>query len=409
MSGTADKRAFREPDQGFSRSIAPEPTLTPRSLQNPRLGQSKDAESPATPTRLAGTIGLATGLGALISLLVFLRLPYVIEQRGANPSQALSYSYYIVGTMAIILSIACFFGLSHLRGEDEKGWKRLLSGSVVEVEVSRRSYKLFKAVKLGFENHSLGLAYLGGFVARASSVGISTFIPLFVNSYYISSGYCDADGHDLEDVREHCRGAYVLSAKLTGVSQTAALVFAIVFGISAEKWRRFNAPQNLAALVGLIGYIALAILNTPETGGQDGNPFVYLIMVMLGISQIGAIVCSLGLLGRCVLGMENVDSRAGQSLEASSDSDILDAERNEADESNPLIPKVDARVSYEDMKGTIAGVYSLAGGIGILLLTKVGGLLFDRASTAAPFYILAIFNGILVLAGVLDAILGRET
>jgi hypothetical protein len=48
----------------------------------------------------------------------------------------------------------------------------------------------------------------------------------------------------------------------------------------------------------------------------------------------------------------------------------------------------------------MAGVYSWFGGAAILLLTKLGGYLFDSWSTGAPFYLMAIFNGMLLLASI---------
>ena len=50
------------------------------------------------------------------------------------------------------------------------------------------------------------------------------------------------------------------------------------------------------------------------------------------------------------------------------------------------------------LKGSIAGIYSLAGGAGILLLTKLGGALFDSWTPGAPFFIMAIFNAMLLVA-----------
>jgi hypothetical protein len=41
-------------------------------------------------------------------------------------------------------------------------------------------------------------------------------------------------------------------------------------------------------------------------------------------------------------------------------------------------------------------VYSLCGGIAILLLTKLGGYLFDKLSNGAPFYMMAVFNTVLL-------------
>jgi len=47
------------------------------------------------------------------------------------------------------------------------------------------------------------------------------------------------------------------------------------------------------------------------------------------------------------------------------------------------------------LKGSIAGVYSWCGGAAILLLTKLGGYLFDVSSRGAPFYMMAAFNAVL--------------
>ena len=43
-------------------------------------------------------------------------------------------------------------------------------------------------------------------------------------------------------------------------------------------------------------------------------------------------------------------------------------------------------------QGTVAGAYSLFGGLGILFCTYVGGLLFDSWTRAAPFLVGAIIN-----------------
>lgn len=45
-------------------------------------------------------------------------------------------------------------------------------------------------------------------------------------------------------------------------------------------------------------------------------------------------------------------------------------------------------------------MYSLSGGAAILLLTKLGGYLFDSLSIGAPFYMMAVFNGILLVVGI---------
>ena len=249
-------------------------------------------------------------------------------------------------------------------------------------------------------------------------MAISLFIPLFVNAYYISSGLCDETEHNPQDLKTHCREAYVLAAELTGVSQLVALLFAPVFGFLADRHSRFNIPLLTAALTGFIGYIGLASLASPQVKGTHGTPWIFVIMALLGISQIGAIVCSLGLLGRGVLGLHAESERSrpassdlvarGVGLDFNSNNiagsnDPPNEDNNEeAAEGTPLLR--DRGRSQNHLKGSIAGVYSLAGGVGILLLTKVGGLLFDKVSPAAPFVMISAFNFLLLVAGIASGI-----
>jgi hypothetical protein len=120
---------------------------------------------------------------------------------------------------------------------------------------------------------------------------------------------------------------------------------------------------------------------------------VYFIVALIGISQIGAIVCSLGLLAKGIQTEDEVEvASASNGTGESVDTDAT-----------PLLSPVQHRrrqkMSRVHLKGSMAGVYSLAGGAGILLLTKVGGLLFDRVDHGVPFFIMAGFNAVLLLVG----------
>lgn len=151
----------------FSPSISSELTITPQRLHH----QSSPGILPneLSPTRLAGIVGIFTGCGALLALVFFLRLPELIQRRGTSPGQAMADSYYIVGVLSLILALLCFLGLRNLRGEDEKGWRNLVYGRPGDSSSKISSLvSLAEAVALGFRNHTLGLGYLGGFVARAS-------------------------------------------------------------------------------------------------------------------------------------------------------------------------------------------------------------------------------------------------
>jgi MFS family permease len=252
------------------------------------------------------------------------------------------------------------------------------------------------SVFLGFVDSRIGLGYVGGFVARASSVAISLFIPLFVNTFYISNGFCKGSPHDSSpELKEECRAAYVLSSILTGVAQLMGLICAPVFGYLASRTGRINYPIVVSTVFGIIGYIALPQLSSPEiknVDGRGGSPAIFVVVSLLGISQIGAIVCSLGSLGRGVLAVELPRTARPESL--------LQPDEYEStnEESRPLINITTDQESTSRirLKGSIAGVYSLCGGFAILLLTKLGGYLFDRLSNGAPFYMMAVFNAVLL-------------
>ena len=44
----------------------------------------------------------------------------------------------------------------------------------------------------------------------------------------------------------------------------------------------------------------------------------------------------------------------------------------------------------QEIQGSVAGAYSFCGAIGIIIVSKVGGVLFDQFKRGAPFLILGI-------------------
>ena len=389
-------------------SLDSEATITPETYNGrPRHASIRNSRpaAPSTissPPKLAGLVGVFTGCGALVALTLFLPLPTQFSRTdGVTQGQAVADSFYVVGGIALLVACCCLFGLRGLQGEEGKGWRLLLgkSGSAAYHIASQSDTLehdpteppflpywrlLLDSSLLGLKDAQIGLGYLGGFVARASSVGISLFIPLYINAFFISRGFCQGLPNDPSpELKKECRAAYILAAELTGVSQLVALFCAPLFGYLSDRYRRFNVPLLVASIFGIIGYTAFALLASPEPkniDGRGGSPAVFLIMALIGISQIGAIVCSLGLLGRGVLGDEggyNLSSQLGRSHESASADDASD-ESSSLLESSPSISRGSSR---SHLKGSIAGVYSLSGGAAILLLTKLGGYLFDSLST----------------------------
>lgn len=403
-------------NEAYRASVSSDLTVTPERASSHLAGRDNVRKlEPSPSARLSGFVGLFAGCGALVSLGVFLPLPARFEKMGLSPSEALQRSYYLVATVALLISLISFIGLRDLPGEDQKRWsvlwktsssQRLDNHQAGAAGPGRLPYwkQLTTALLLGFRNRSIGLGYVGGFVARASSVGISLFIPLAVNHYYRVSGLCNetdepGPGSGLGDIKKACPRAYIVASILTGVSQLVALCAAPAFGFLTDKSRRYNFPLLTAAFLGVIGYLAFALLPSPQFQGPDGNAGVFIVMALIGISQIGAIVCSLAVLSNGILRV---------SIDNETLSKIYDqnGERGEEDgetgENQPLLTgSVNRRLEQlSHLKGSIAGVYSLYGGAGILLLTKLGGLLFDVLSSSTPFYIMAAFNGILLVVGI---------
>jgi hypothetical protein len=397
-------------------SLSSEVTITPSRFER-SLSRQKElpgSGTTASSSRLAGFVGLFAGCGALIALGGFLPLPAELEKSGLSPAEAIKRSYYVVAAVSLAVSITCLVGLRNLPGEEEKGLRSLSatflssgpygghSGSSRSSSFSHGRH-LVRAFTLGFQHPDISLGYIGGFVARASSVGISLFIPLFVNRYYRDSGLCHGmrqglSARDLGGIKKSCPEAYILASILTGVSQLMALMAAPAFGYLSDKSRRYNLPLLFAALVGIIGYITFPLLSSPQFKGPDGNGGVFVVMGLVGMSQIGAIVCSLGVLSNGILNVRET----GREETASQDEDGVEDRNSRPSEHDPLLvqPGEPPREDLRHLNGSIAGVYSLYGGAGILLLTKLGGLLFDELSPGVPFYIMAIFNGILLVAGV---------
>lgn len=261
---------------------------------------------------------------------------------------------------------------------------------------------LRESIHLGLVDSEIAIGYLGGFVARASTVAISLFIPLFVNAFFIRNGFCRGSPNDPSpELKKECEQAYKLAAALTGVAQLAGLVCAPVFGYVSSRTGGVNYPLIAATTFGIVGYIVFPRLASPEfrdTDGRGGGPVVFLLAALMGVSQIGAIVCSLGSLGRGVLKVDVVNVL----VSPDGDEEIVIERPDRADEVAPLLETVEAlpedAVSRVRLKGSVAGVYSWCGGAAILLLTKLGGWLFDVWDAGAPFYLMAVFNGLLLAA-----------
>ncbi|KAK4135509.1 hypothetical protein BT67DRAFT_441151 [Trichocladium antarcticum] len=424
---TAENRPqlFQNAGPDVTLSVDSEATITPDRFRSDASSAlpyeeavDRNTRQKGKPYALAGYVGLFTGCGALVALSLFLPLPARFSHiEGATLGDAVKYSFYVVGTISFLVGMFVFFGLRGLRGEEGKGWRLLfgLRGSTPQgtgsdsspapkIKVLPYWHLLKDSVRLGFTDSEIALGYLGGFVARASTVAISLFLPLYVNAFFIGNGFCQGSPNDPSpELKKECRQAYLLASILTGVAQLVGLICAPVFGYLSSRTGRVNWPIIVSTILGIVAYIAFPQLSSPEykdVQGRGGSPAVFFLAALMGISQIGAIVCSLGSLGRGVLKVDIVNVLTTPD----GDQETLIEPADSDDETAPFLENEavlpEDTISRVRLKGSVAGVYSWCGGAAILLLTKLGGYLFDSWSTGAPFYLMAVFNGLLLVASI---------
>ncbi len=140
--------------------------------------------------------------------------------------------------------------------------------------------------------------------------------------------------------------ALIQAGSLFAVIQVSALVFAPVIGYIIDRISRV-AGVALATFIAMIGYLWMGSLDTPM--GTQAYPAA----AVLGMGQVAAIVAATALVGQ----------------EAS-----------------------------KSMIGSISGAFNMFGAIGILLATKIGGVLFDSWMPGAPFLITGVANGVILIA-----------
>ena len=134
------------------------------------------------------------------------------------------------------------------------------------------------------------------------------------------------------------------------VAQSAALLWAPVVAVPLDRIGRM-AALGWCMIVGMVGYCSLAFVGDP----LKGVSFVF--FALLGIGQISA---------------------------------LLGAQSTIVKEANA------------EMRGSIIGVFNFCGAVGILVLTVIGGWLFDSVGPWAPFFLVGVLNGVIGIAALIQ-------
>jgi len=211
-----------------------------------------DYPSNSARGRAGGIMGLMSGLGALLALFVFLRIPSWIQINGTKGSGEVMY--WLVGGWMLINAMILWAGLSDKINPENK------HASVLSVIVDGA-----KAAT----NPRVVLAYMASFAARGDSIVLTSFLSLWVHNYESDKGTPEE--------------AIAYAGVISGIAQVFALVFAVPFGFLADRIDRVFA-QLLAAIIAAGGYLMIFLLPAPE-----GAP-IYIAIALVGIGEIGMIV-----------------------------------------------------------------------------------------------------------------------
>ncbi|KAJ3058362.1 hypothetical protein HDU98_005520 [Podochytrium sp. JEL0797] len=313
---------------------------------------------------MAGLVGLCAGCGALFALSVFVPMPFKFEDN----LHGIRTTYLIVGLIACAFSVLLVLFLApkmpHMEdscpasvdeevvadGKNSPGYLASTSSSLETAPAKKSVLQVVKEGLLAAKDPKIMLGYVGSFLARGDSIILTMFIPLWMYKVYIDEGLCVAPG-GVEDpmIKRHCRDAYSRAMMVSGIAQTAALVGAPIFGILSDRFHATNIVL-LSAIMGLISYTCMFFANPLLNS-------ILAIAVFLGLAEIGLIVCNMSL----VTSSKSVD---------------------------------------ESVRGSVAGISSACGSIGILVTSKLGGYLFDNWKEGAPFLILAVGHLVAVLCGI---------
>lgn len=139
--------------------------------------------------------------------------------------------------------------------------------------------------------------------------------------------------------------AQAAGTKFFGVAQIVATLWALVVILFIDRMDRVLALA-LAILTTSAAYITIGVVDNPL------GPAMYVAAAFMGVGEMSGILASQSLVGQ---------------------------------------------VAGERGRGAIIGVFSMFGAAGILLSTKIGGMLFDYWKPSAPYILVGVADGVLAL------------
>lgn len=301
----------------------------------------------------------SAGIAAVSTMVVTLMADYASNpSRGkASGLQGVMNGLGAVATAMLLLKLPAFF---QARGMDAEGaaWgtygtMALVTGLVAVAmfiglqrgtpHSHREKPALLRQLREGLgeaRRPVIALAYAASFVARGNMAVVGTFFTLWASVY----GTTELGMTSAEAVS---RGGMIL-----GISYMASLLSAPLFGILADRVHRISALA-FSLLISAIGYSSTYFLHDPFSAATIA------CLIVIGMAEVGCAISS----------------------------GVLIAEQ-----------------APEKLRGSVVGLFTLSGAVGILIASVVGGYLFDHWQKTGPF----VFFGFIATLVLIWALIVRS-
>lgn len=301
---------------------------------------------------LVGRVIYSAGIAAVSTMLITLMADYV-----SNPSRGKATGFLGImnglGAMTaalFLLKLPAIFKAGGMNANDA-AWATYSTMAAVTLLIA---VAMFFGLRRGRENQEsdrtpllkqlregvaearrplIALAYASSFVARGNLAVVGTFFTLWASIY-------GTQELGLTSAEAIAKGGGVLA-----ISYMASLLSAPVFGIMSDRINRVSALA-ITLLIGAIGYGSTFFLTDPFS-----LPTI-LCLILIGMAEVGCIITS----------------------------GVLVAEQ-----------------APDRLRGSVIGVFTLTGAVGILIASVVGGYLFDNWLKTGPFVFFGIISALVMI------------
>ena len=209
------------------------------TMSNALLGDYIDE---ADRGKAIGMTAFAGGIGALLTVFIFLRLPSSFQRLGLSPASSGFYTYCIVagiGLFAMIMVLVGLLGKSEAQARNRRGFLSIAK----EALAAAKTYP------------GIRLAFAVNFVASGAIIAVGSFFSLWLVTYGTThAGLSSAE-------------ALARAGMIMGISQMMGLVAAPIFGILSDKLGRVPSVCLATGLTAL-AFAATVLIANPLSGAM---------------------------------------------------------------------------------------------------------------------------------------------